>query len=55
MRYSIMLQVVGAITFILVGAGAFFAWIQARPGSGETEGSEPVEQSYLDLAGGRHS
>jgi hypothetical protein len=31
MRYSIMLQLVGLITLILVGTAAFFAWLQNRP------------------------
>ncbi|WP_202924830.1 hypothetical protein [Myxacorys almedinensis] len=31
MRYSIMLQLVGFITVILVSAAALFAWIQNRP------------------------
>ena len=31
MRYSIMLQLVGIITLILVGAAALFAWVQSRP------------------------
>lgn len=31
MRYSIMLQLVGLITLILLGTAAFFAWIQNRP------------------------
>ncbi len=31
MRYSLMLQVVGTITVILVGSAALFAWLQSRP------------------------
>lgn len=31
MRYSIMLQVVGIITLILLGSGSLFAWLQNRP------------------------
>lgn len=31
MRYSIMLQIVVGTTLILVGAGAFFGWLQTRP------------------------
>lgn len=31
MRYSIMLQIVTAITIILVSGAALFAWIQNRP------------------------
>jgi hypothetical protein len=31
MRYSIMLQIVGIITLILLGAAALFAWLQHRP------------------------
>jgi hypothetical protein len=30
MRYSIMLQVVGIITVILVGTAGLFAWLQNR-------------------------
>lgn len=35
MRYSIMLQLVAGITFVLLGAAALFAWVQNR--------GEPVE------------
>lgn len=31
MRYSIMLQLVGIITLILVSAAALFGWMQSRP------------------------
>jgi hypothetical protein len=31
MRYSIMLQLVGIITLILVSAAGLFAWVQTRP------------------------
>jgi uncharacterized iron-regulated membrane protein len=31
MRYSLMLQVVGMIAIILVGAAGLFAWLQNRP------------------------
>lgn len=31
MRYSIMLQIVVGTTLILVGAAAFFGWLQTRP------------------------
>jgi hypothetical protein len=31
MRYSIMLQLVGFLTLILVGGAALFAWLQSRP------------------------
>lgn len=31
MRYSIMLQIVGIITLILVSTAALFAWLQTRP------------------------
>ncbi|MEA5599553.1 hypothetical protein [Nostoc sp. UHCC 0252] len=31
MRYSIMLQILTAITLILVSGAALFAWIQNRP------------------------
>jgi hypothetical protein len=30
MRYSIMLQLVGIITLILVGTAGLFAWLQNR-------------------------
>ncbi|MEN9567135.1 MAG: hypothetical protein RLZZ69_2331 [Cyanobacteriota bacterium] len=30
MRYSIMLQLVGIITLILVGTAGLFAWLQTR-------------------------
>jgi len=33
MRYSIMLQLVGLITLILLGTAASFAWLQNRPNS----------------------
>ena len=35
MRYSIMLQLVSGITLILVGGGAFFAWMENRPNQPE--------------------
>ncbi|MGB3202247.1 MAG: hypothetical protein WBA99_15185 [Nodosilinea sp.] len=31
MRYSIMVQLVVSTTLFLVGAGAFFGWLQTRP------------------------
>jgi hypothetical protein len=31
MRYSIMLQIVGIITLILLSTAALFAWLQHRP------------------------
>lgn len=31
MRYSIMLQLVAAITLIFLGTAALFAWLQYRP------------------------
>jgi hypothetical protein len=31
MRYTIMLQIIVGTTLILVGAAAFFAWLQVRP------------------------
>ena len=36
MRYSIMLQIVFGTTLILVGAGAFFGWLQTRPVENES-------------------
>lgn len=35
MRYSIMLQVVGIITLILVGTAGLFAWLQNRDSCSE--------------------
>ena len=35
MRYSIMLQVVGIITLILVGTAGLFAWLQNRDAPSE--------------------
>jgi hypothetical protein len=43
MRYSIMLQVVGIITFMLVGAGALFAWLQSRPAPTQTSLEDRIE------------
>lgn len=37
MRYSIMLQVVGIITLILVGTAGLFAWLQNRDSPSESE------------------
>ena len=37
MRYSIMLQVVGIITLILVGTAGLFAWLQNRDSSLELD------------------
>lgn len=31
MRYSIMLQLVGIITLMLLSAAALFGWVQTRP------------------------
>ncbi|MBE9167217.1 hypothetical protein IQ238_06620 [Pleurocapsales cyanobacterium LEGE 06147] len=36
MRYSIMLQVVGIISFILVATAALFGWLQSRPAPTQT-------------------
>jgi hypothetical protein len=43
MRYSIMLQVVGIITFMLVGAGALFGWLQSRPAPTQNSWEDRVE------------
>jgi hypothetical protein len=45
MRYSIMLQIVGIITLILVGTAALFAWLQNRsiPMPSETESKVNIE------------
>jgi len=42
MRYSLMLQIVGTITAILVVSAGLFAWLQSRPQMIEDElrGSE---------------
>jgi hypothetical protein len=37
MRYSIMLQLVGIITLILVGTAGLFAWLQNREVSPSSE------------------
>lgn len=42
MRYSIMLQLVGFLTLILLGTAAFFAWMQNRP---------PLEQNRSQIEG----
>ncbi|USR91631.1 hypothetical protein NEA10_02575 [Phormidium yuhuli AB48] len=43
MRYSIMLQLVVVTTLIMVGSGAFFAWLQNRPKSDPFEGNSGNE------------
>lgn len=40
MRYSIMLQLVTGIAFILVASAALFAWLQYRPGADRESNSE---------------
>ncbi len=45
MRYSIMLQLVAAITLIFLGTAAMFAWLQYRPGL-----EEKRTQSILPIA-----
>lgn len=40
MRYSIMLQLVTGIAFILVASAALFAWLQYRPGAEQESNSE---------------
>lgn len=47
MRYSIMIQLVAAITLIFLGTAAMFAWLQYRPGL------EERTQSVLPVAGDR--
>ena len=37
MRYSIMLQIVGIITLILVGTAGLFAWLQNRNSPSELD------------------
>ena len=44
MRYSIMLQVVGIITLILVGTAGLFAWLQNREISPSESTSEQLIQ-----------
>jgi hypothetical protein len=41
MRYSIMLQIVVGTTVLLVGAAAFFAWLQVRPVEADPSSSHP--------------
>jgi hypothetical protein len=48
MRYSIMLQVVGIITLILVGTAGLFAWLQNRevpPSSEVSRGERPFART----------
>ena len=40
MRYSIMLQLVTGIAFILVVSAALFAWLQYRPGTEQRGNSD---------------
>jgi hypothetical protein len=40
MRYSLMLQLVGLITLVLVGTAAFFAWSQNRPAPNQSTESQ---------------
>ena len=42
MRYSIMLQVVGIITLILVGTAGLFAWLQNRDSPSELDGKQTI-------------
>lgn len=46
MRYSIMLQVVGMITVILVGTAGLFAWLQNRDISPSELESKLSNQHY---------
>lgn len=46
MRYSIMLQIVGIITLILLCAAALFAWLQNRP----TPTQQSTETNVKSLA-----
>jgi hypothetical protein len=48
MRYSIMLQLVGLITVVLVGTAAFFAWLQNRPIPDQVTGSEVTREALED-------
>lgn len=43
MRYAIMLQIVGIITIILLGAAGLFAWLQQRPTQTPKSAKNPVE------------
>jgi hypothetical protein len=47
MRYSIMLQLVGLMTLILLGTATFFAWLQNR--SVPNQNSESKVISYQAL------
>lgn len=46
MRYTIMLQLVGFLTLVLLGTAAFFAWMQNRS-TGEQNSSSLTETSEL--------
>jgi len=46
MRYSIMLQLVVAITLIFLGTSALFAWLQYRPASQKSTQSSILYGSY---------
>ncbi len=52
MRYSIMLQLVAAITLIFLGTAAMFAWLQYRPGLEEkrTQSILPIARDRLFAA-----
>jgi uncharacterized protein YpmB len=43
MRYSIMLQIVGIITLMLLGAAALFAWLQHRPAPTQTSTESSIK------------
>ncbi|EHC18713.1 hypothetical protein [Fischerella thermalis] len=46
MRYSIMLQLVAAITLIFLGTAALFAWLQYRPIPEETNTQSRISCIY---------
>lgn len=48
MRYSIMLQLVGLITLVLLTTAAIFAWLQNRPA---TQRIERETSSYALYSG----
>ncbi len=47
MRYSIMLQVVGIITLILLGTAGLFAWLQNREVPPSELESKQANNHYL--------
>lgn len=48
MRYSIMLQVVGLITLILIGTAGLFAWLQNRNSPSESQSKRLIQQLTMN-------